>query len=335
MMDRQTMQKLVTGVLAPITTPFTGGEIDVAKLALNIRDYNKTGLAGYMPLGSNGEYLGLTEKEAQRVLEVIHKEKAPGRTVVAGCGRESSMATVETIRRMNTIGLDMAFVLTPHYYASYMSEDALERYFLEIADGSPVPIVIYNAPKFAAGIKVSAELLQRLVSHENIAGMKNSSSMPIAYFREKLPKETDFILLAGNIAMLYCGLFEGAIGGVCSTATWLPDYCSYLWELIQEQNVEDAQTIYDYIAYLSERSAGKYGVAGVKYGLDLRCMQGGELRLPLLAMAEEDRQKMRVFLEKNGVRPFMCQKEEMLANAKRYVHKRQNKTEGKRVCGYP
>ena len=53
--------------------------------------------------------------------------------------------------------------------------------FVQVADASPVPVVLYNVAKFT-GVDVSAETAIQLSAHPNIIGIKESggdvSSLP-------------------------------------------------------------------------------------------------------------------------------------------------------------
>ncbi len=227
----QNIKEKLSGVFAPIITPFKHEEILYDELRNNIAKYNLTDLKGYMPLGSNGEYQGLVEEESLKILSSVQKCKTEGKVIVAGCGRESAKATVEFIKKAASIGLDFAFILTPHYFVKEMTNDALLKYYNYIADRSAIPIIIYNAPKFASELLISPELVDMLSGHPNIAGMKNSSLFPISKYLEAIPQKTDFYLLAGNVKTFYPGLKDGAIGAVLSTASYLPEYCCKLYQL--------------------------------------------------------------------------------------------------------
>ena len=101
---------------------------------------------------------GLTDEESLKILTAVCRTRAKGRTIVAGCGRESAYKTVEFIKQTADCGMDMAFVLPPSYFKDKMTDEALKAYFIAVADRSPVPVVVYNAPKFASGLLVSVPL---------------------------------------------------------------------------------------------------------------------------------------------------------------------------------
>ena len=52
-----------------------------------------------------------------------------------------------------------------------MSHDAFLKYYLVIADSSPIPILLYNVPVFT-GLNMEAKTVAELSSHENIIGLK-------------------------------------------------------------------------------------------------------------------------------------------------------------------
>jgi 4-hydroxy-2-oxoglutarate aldolase len=192
-------KSLLKGVFAPITTPFDDEQnILVNRLIGNIEKYNQTSLKGYMPLGSNGEFQGLTDEESVKVLKAVYQYKAKDKTIVAGCGRESAYKTVEFIRKIADCGLNFAFILPPHYFVDKMSDDALELYYTYIADRSPVPVIIYNAPKFASGILISESLVRILSGHPNIVAMKNSSMHPTESYVKAIASDNDFESLGGT-----------------------------------------------------------------------------------------------------------------------------------------
>ena len=65
--NRELMPLNLSGLLLPITTPFTAGaEIDFAALQSNIERWNQTGISGYVVLGSTGERVNLNERAAAK-----------------------------------------------------------------------------------------------------------------------------------------------------------------------------------------------------------------------------------------------------------------------------
>lgn len=294
------------GVFAPLVTPFHKDEtIAYEGLKHNIACYNRTALCGYMPLGSNGEFLGLTDEEALEILHTVRDHAAEEKVIVAGCGRESAYKTIAFIRRAAVYGLDYAFILPPHYYVPFMTEEAIRAYYLRIADASPIPLVIYQAPKFAAGISLSPSFVYALSRHANIIAIKNSSNVRNSEYVQLLDKDGDFCVIAGNIQSFLPGLIDGASGGVLSTASCLPEICCRLFDLFCAGKMEEATALHESIKTLSEEAIAPYGVAGVKSAMELRGLHGGNLRTPLQALAKGARDEMKEKFAVYGIEKFI------------------------------
>ena len=291
-------KKKLSGVFTPNVTPFLNEEVSYDKIAENIERYNQTKLKGYMPLGSNGEFRSLTDEESIKIIDVYQKYISPEKTLIAGVMRESAKATVEFIKKIADKRVDFATILPPHYFIKYMTDEALIKYYTTIADQSPVPIMIYNAPKFAANLVFSTNLVSVLAEHPNIVGMKDTSKEDISIYVNAVPKGANFYVLAGTINKLYTGLKVGAIGGVVSMSDYLPDMCCKLQELFELGKIKEAEKLDVYARELSSKAAGKYGVAGVKAAMDLLGYFGGDPRIPLLPLNNEQKAKLKAVLEK-------------------------------------
>ena len=59
----------LNGIFPPVTTPFLDDKVAYDKLASNVEKYGRTGLKGIVVLGSNGEYVSLSEEEKRKVVE--------------------------------------------------------------------------------------------------------------------------------------------------------------------------------------------------------------------------------------------------------------------------
>lgn len=293
----------LNGIFAPVVTPFDENErIRYDLLEENIRAYNTTQLQGYMPLGSNGEMQGLDDPEAAKILQTVCRVKAPGKVVVGGCGRESAYKTVEFIKMIGGYGLDLAFILPPHYFAQHMKDENLLRFYTKVADESPVPIVIYNAPKFSSGIVLTPELVGRLAAHDNIVAVKNSSTVPNQDYMDAVKGQCQ--VLAGNIASLYPGLEAGAIGGVISTASYLPEFCCEVFRLFRAGEKEKAKRLWSFLAEMSAKGIGPMGVPGVKLGMELRGLAGGHVRNPLIDAGPEQKEQIQRLFAECGIKAF-------------------------------
>ncbi len=273
---------LLNGIFVPVVTPFlTDQKVDLDSLKENIQKLNLTGVSGYMPLGSNGEYAFISDNEALDILNVVKKTAGRNKLVFAGTGRESVKNTVEFSKKAEQIGVDAVFVLTPHYFPKQMSSEVLEKYYYQVAEKISVPVILYSAPGYASGINIEPELMVKLAGISNIQGMKDTSSKPVSEYTSLLPELKDFSLLAGTMDKFYESILAGATGGVLSSANYIPEICCSLYELLVKREFDKARELHRSLCEMARKTTAQYGVAGVKAAMNILGYNGGVPRRPL------------------------------------------------------
>jgi 4-hydroxy-2-oxoglutarate aldolase len=284
------------GIFPALTTPFEeDGWVSLGGLKENIRRYNKTGLAGYLVLGSTGEAVMLLRAEADAVLAAVKEVAAPEKLLIAGTGAESTAETITRTRRAAAIGYQAALVKTPHYYKSVYGAETYIRHFRAVADASPIPVLLYSAPMFTGVTLESPEIL-KLAEHPNIAGIKDSSGNVQRLGEVVSGAPAEFQVLTGGAAVVYPALAVGASGAILALASALPEKFVELYDLVQQGKHEQAKRLQLALATTSKRIVSESGIAGVKYAMDLRGYHGGVPRLPLLPLAEEKKQQIAALL---------------------------------------
>ena len=274
----------LSGVFPPLTTPFAAdGSVDLKALAANIQKYNQSKLAGYVVVGSTGESVYLREAEKLQVFETARAAAAPGKILIAGTGCESTAETLELTRRAAGLGYGAALVRTPAYFKSQMTEAALERHYRAVADASPIPVLVYSVPQFT-GLAVSAALVVRLAAHSNIVGVKESSGdvRLIEEIARQVPPE--FTVLVGSASAFYAALVAGARGAVLAVACVLPEMCVELYEAWRRGEPARAQAVQQRLLEPTAAVTTRFGIAGLKFALELRGYAGGPARPPLLPL---------------------------------------------------
>ena len=125
----------LSGVLLPITTPFTSAEnVDTEGLVSNLAKWNETGINGYVVLGSTGERANLDEAEYLEVIETARRAVPQNLTFIAGAGQQSTRGTIKEIERAAVAGAEAVLVITPSFYKSAITQDALVRHYQAVAD---------------------------------------------------------------------------------------------------------------------------------------------------------------------------------------------------------
>ncbi|MGH9483315.1 MAG: dihydrodipicolinate synthase family protein, partial [Terriglobales bacterium] len=211
------------GIVAALTTPFDdSGALQLDRLAANLERYNATPLQGYLVLGSSGEAIYLEREEKLQVLAAAARA-AQGKLLLAGTGEESLQATLSMTARAAELGYHAAVVRTPHYYKKAMTAAALAAFYREVAEHSPIPVVMYNIPPLT-GVDLGLEPILELAEHPRIAGLKESSGSLEKVVRIAAARP-GFAVMVGGAATVYPSLCAGAAGAILALAAAAPEAC--------------------------------------------------------------------------------------------------------------
>ena len=295
----------LSGVFPPVPTPFDAhGNVAYQALVDNLERWNEYGLTGYVVLGSNGEAVYLTEQEKLRVWETARQAIPTDKVMIAGTGCESTRQTIALTHQAALSGADAALVVTPHYYGGRMTPDSLVRHYQAVAEASPIPVVLYNVPKFTH-VDLDAATVARAARHPNIIGIKDSGGN-VAKLADVVRMtgptgECECQVLAGSAGFFLAGLALGAVGGVLALANVAPQQSVDIYRLFKAGRWDEAAELQRRMIPLNAAVTARFGIAGLKAALDMLGYHGGLVRSPLLDLTEVERQVLRDVLVRGGL----------------------------------
>jgi len=286
----------LSGVLPPIATPFQDGKLALGKLKENFQKWNKTGLSGYLVLGSNGEAVYLSEKEKIKVIEVSRESIPKSKIMMVGTGMESTQETIRFTNQAAKMGADCALVVTPCYFKGSMKPQILYDHFISVAESSQIGILLYNVPQFT-GINMEPELVAKLSEHPNIIGIKDSSGN-IGQLSEIIHlSQKGFVIFVGSAPVFFPALCVGAVGGILAVAQVAPQACVNILNLFKKGKMDEARALQSRLTPLAKAVTTKYGIGGLKMALDMVGYFGGNPRPPLMRPGKEvEKELKRMFL---------------------------------------
>ncbi len=292
--------KQLKGIMPPIATPFINDEVAYDKLAQNFSKWNKTGLSGYVVMGSNGESVFLIRNEKLKLVAEVKKNISDDKLLIAGTGSDSIRETISLSKETAEIGADYVLILTPSFYKSEMKPAAYIKYFSAVADKTKIPVIIYNVPKFT-GVDIEAETVAKLAEHKNIVGIKNSSEnvRQTTEMIDQTPK--DFAVIIGTASVLYAALSAGAVGGILALANIAPNECVQIQKFMDEGKHTEAIELQKKMLPVNKAITVTYGVAGLKAAMNMLGYFGGEPRAPLSVLSETDKQQLKQILVNAGL----------------------------------
>lgn len=136
-----------------------------------------SGVHGIVLAGTNGEAVALSREEKMRLAsltrEVASEHGRPDLPITVGTNPSGSTRDViDDCPAAKEAGADFVLVLVPAFFHFAMHKDAICDFFEEVADASPIPLLLYNFPGVAAGLNLDSPMLDRLARHGNILGVK-------------------------------------------------------------------------------------------------------------------------------------------------------------------
>lgn len=289
------------GVFGPVTTPFAAnGDVDLAAFTQNLEAHVAAGLDGVVVNGSTGEAALLDESERDRVLEAGRGAIGRDKVLIAGTGAESARLTIDRCRRAKAAGAEGVLVVAPHYYADKMNAAALKAHYERVADESPLPVLLYNIPKYMH-YRLEPELVRQLASHDNIVGMKDSSGDMECLAQYLESQDEMFSVLTGHGGTWQQALALGVRGGILAVALFATELTLAVHDAMREGKPNEAVELQARLTPLALQIVGKMGVAGVKAAMDVVGLRGGLTRLPLLPLGAIEAERVRALLSESAV----------------------------------
>ncbi len=285
-----TIKAKLSGVLAPILTPFTkDGAVDHTRYITHARWLLDNGCAGLVPFGTTGEASSISPGERMEALDaLVAAGIAPGQ-LLPGTGLCSLAETIELTRHATKLGCHGVLTLPPFYYKA-VSDDGLYAYFAQLIEqvaDDRLRLYLYHIPPIA-GVGFSLDLVARLAHNfpDFVVGIKDSSGdwINTAALLKHLP---DFEIYPGSEVFLLDGLRQGALGCITATANINSRAISAVFEAYDSENANmlqaDITKIRNIIQKFPMVPALKFLLAHYHDDPDW-----GEPCAPLLALSEVD-----------------------------------------------
>ena len=292
------------GIYAPVPTPFdkTSGDIRPDMMAANAARWAETSLDGLVICGSNGELPFTTIAEraamvraARAALESADCEKY----VIAGAFAHSTRETVECCAVCADAGADAVLMLPPHYFKSNAMASAL-RFFEDVADASPIPVVLYNMPA-NTGVSLDAATIKKLSPHPNIIGVKDTSGdmTQMCYLANECGD--DFAVFCGSGNFFLPALSLGAKGGTLAVSNIYPEAARKLLRAYKNRKMEKARSLQYRLMIASDLLTRQLGIPGLKAAMDYVGLYGGPCRPPLMDLEAEAGRRLFDALDATGL----------------------------------
>lgn len=274
-----------TGTGVALVTPFRKQEtIDFSKLESLINHILAEGADYIVALGTTSEAATMTETERHALQDFIVESVGGRCPVMLGLGGNNTLAVTDAIANTNFDGISGILSVAPYY--NKPNQRGLAQHFKQIADASPVPVIIYNVPG-RTGVNIMAETTLQLATEcPNIIGIKEASGNIGQVMQILRSKPANFAVISGDDALTYPMITLGASGVISVMANALPKEMSSMVRYAMKGDIKKALPLHYRMLPLMNAIFEEGNPSGIKALLEIEGLTGNTLRMPLVKVSK-------------------------------------------------
>lgn len=274
-------------VSTAMVTPFDRkGHIDFPKTTQLINHLIENGTESLVVAGTTGESPTLSKEEKlalfQHVVKVVDK-RVP---VVAGTGSNNTYASIELTKKAEQIGVDAIMAVAPYY--NKPNQEGLYQHFKGIAENTKLPVMVYNIPGRSA-VNILPETVIRLSKIHNIVAVKEASGDLNAMAKIIDGTDDEFLLYSGDDSLTIPVMAIGGNGIVSVASHVIGNEMQAMIQAFLTGDHIKAASIHRELLPIMEGLFSAPSPAPIKTALQLKGLNVGSVRLPLVPLSEQER----------------------------------------------
>lgn len=275
------MKKNFTGTGVALVTPFRKQEtIDFSKLELIINNVIDNGVDYIVALGTTSEAATMTATERHALHDFIVESVAGRCPIMLGLGGNNTLAVTDAIANTTFEGIHGILSVAPFY--NKPNQRGLALHFKQIAESSPVPVIIYNVPG-RTGVNISADTTLQLAREcPNIIGIKEASGNIGQVMQILRDKPEHFQVISGDDALTCPMVALGASGVISVIANALPKEMSTMVHLALKGDMKKALPLHYRMLPLMNAIFDEGNPTGIKSLMETQGQLSNVLRMPLV-----------------------------------------------------
>jgi dihydrodipicolinate synthase/N-acetylneuraminate lyase len=230
-------EKEYKGVVVPAITPLVqkpslGREprpwLDVDAVGRMFENFHRHNVSPFI-LGTTGEAASLTQDIKQAYVETAGRLKKPGQVLYVGISSNVLKESQDIAFNYYNAGADVFVATLPSYYP--LTPAQMKRYFKELAEYLPAPLMIYNIPA-TVHMSIPLEVVDALSRDYKIVGFKDSerNEERLQTALKLWANRDDFSYFAGWAAQAAQCLLKGGDGIIPSTGNIAPGLYNELYQ---------------------------------------------------------------------------------------------------------
>jgi 4-hydroxy-tetrahydrodipicolinate synthase len=272
------MKELI-GTGTALITPFNNDHsIDFDALSRIIEQQIAGGTNYFVMLGTTGESATLSNEEKSAVVSHIKKVNAGRLPLVLGVGGNNTSDVVEQLKSLNNDGLTAILSVSPYY--NKPNQQGIIYHYNEVANASPLPIILYNVPG-RTGSNMTASTQLELAKHPNIVATKEASGNMEQVMSILKDKPADFLVISGDDALTFPILACGGSGVISVINHIFPRTFSGMVKSALQGDIIAARVAHERVLESSIAIFADGSPGGIKTMLHEKQLCGTAVRPPL------------------------------------------------------
>ncbi|MCM2402056.1 4-hydroxy-tetrahydrodipicolinate synthase [Rhizobium sp. S153] len=286
------------GVFTALITPFKDGAVDFPAYDALVARQLEAGVAGLVPVGTTGEAATLSEEEAEALIARTVKLAEGRALILAGAGANDTHKAIEKAKRAETAGADALLVVTPYY--NKPSQAGLVAHYAAVAASTSLPIVLYSVPG-RCGVEITPETCAALMERcGNIVAIKEAGGDAARVTKLRAACGDRLIVHSGDDALTLPFLSLGAVGVTSVVSNVAPREMVAMVNAWHAGDIAGALKLHEMIAELTDSMFIESNPGPVKAALALSNLAGPEMRLPMVPVSDQTRQRLTGILTRFG-----------------------------------
>jgi len=277
-------------IATAMVTPFDNkGNIDFDKTTQLVNYLIDNGTDSLVIAGTTGESPTLTTEEKvalfRHVVSVVN-----GRVpVIAGTGSNNTRASIELTKKAEDAGVDGVMIVAPYY--NKPSQEGIYQHFKAIAESTPLPIMVYNIPGRAV-VNIDVETIIRLAEIPNVVAVKDASGNLDAMTEIIAKTDETFKLYSGDDGLTLPVLAIGGHGIVSVASHVIGNEMQEMIAAFESGERNKAAKLHQKLLPIMKGLFAAPSPAPVKTALQIKGLDVGTVRLPLVPLTEQERVKL-------------------------------------------
>lgn len=282
-------------IATAMVTPFDAkGNIDFHKTTRLIEYLINNGTDALVVSGTTGESPTLSKEEKIALFEHTVKVVDKRVPVIAGTGSYNTRESVELTKKAEKIGVDGILLVAPYY--NKPNQAGLYEHFKTIAENTDLPIMLYNIPGRSV-VNIEPETVIRLSEIPNIKAIKEAGGNLDQMTEIIANTPDDFELYSGDDGFTLPVLAIGGAGVVSVASHIIGNEMKQMIQAFLAGDHRKAAKLHQKLLPLMKGLFKAPSPVPVKTALQIKGINVGSVRLPLVPLTEDERNELTKLLQ--------------------------------------